>query len=60
MVETKVRDNTPKKRYLITKGELPESAGGGESTIKERIIFVVICAVLIILVLVLLKFFNIL
>ncbi|RLF34218.1 MAG: hypothetical protein DRM98_01015 [Thermoplasmata archaeon] len=59
MIETKFRDNTPKKRYLITKGELPESAGGGKSTIKERIIFVIISATLIILILVLFKFFNI-
>jgi len=46
-----------KKRNLITKGELPESAGGEKSTIKERILFVVIFAILIILVLVILKFF---
>lgn len=50
MVESKVRDNTPKKRHLITKGEWPESAGGGKSTLEEKIIFTVfVLAVIVIL-----------
>jgi hypothetical protein len=57
MDETKFRDNTPKKRYLITKGELPESAGGGKATLKERIIFVSIVVIVIIFIIVLLKLF---
>jgi hypothetical protein len=57
MVETKIRDYAPKKRYLITKGELPESAGGGKATIKERIIFVSIVAILIFVIIVLIKLF---
>ena len=60
MDERKVRDNTPMKRHLITNGDLPVSAGGGKSTIKEKLIFLFICDVLIILTFVLLNFFNIL
>lgn len=41
MVETE-------KRYLITKGELPRSAGGGKTSIKEKIVFCTIIIVLII------------
>ena len=52
MVEAEVRDNAPKKRNLITKGELPESAGGGKSTIKEKIIFSAIMAAVLIVVLI--------
>ena len=59
MVEKKVRQSNIKKRYLITKGELPKSAGGGKKPIKEKIIFVTICSILIILLLALLKIFNI-
>jgi hypothetical protein len=57
MVAAKFRDNTPMKRYLITKGELPVSAGGGKSTIKERVIFVSIVAIVFIFIIVLIKFF---
>ena len=57
MVKTNFKKDTLKKRYLITKGKLPESAGGGKSNIKERIIFAIIVAVLIILTILLLMFF---
>ena len=50
MVEGAVRDNTPKKRHLITKSEWPESAGGGKSTLKEKIIFSIFLIVLILIV----------
>ena len=41
--------NETKKRYLITKGELPESAGGGKASLKEKILFLIICIVIVIL-----------
>ena len=46
-----------KKRYLITKGELPESAGGGKASFKEKIVFLIICSIVAIFVFILLKFF---
>ena len=59
MDDRKLRDNTPMKRHLITNGELPVSGGGGKSTIKEKIIFIVISVLLLILIFVLLNYFNI-
>ena len=56
MVKTKFKKNTPKKRYLITKGKLPESAGGNRATFKEKILFAFIVIVLIIVVIAMLKF----
>ena len=38
-----------KKRYLITKGKLPVSAGGGKSNIKDNFVFFIIIAILIII-----------
>ena len=55
MTETKIRENNPKKRYLITKGELPESAGGGKATIKEKIVFTAIVIVVIVVIVVAFK-----
>ena len=52
MVKDKFRDNTPKKRHLITNSEWPESAGGGKSTLKEKIffsIFVIVLALILII-----------
>lgn len=46
-----------KKRYLITKGELPESAGGGKASLKEKIVFLIICIIIAIFVFILLRFF---
>lgn len=50
MVESNVRDNNPKERHLITNSEWPESAGGGKSTLKEKIMFSIFLIVLIIIV----------
>lgn len=38
------------KRYLITKGELPKSAGGGKATSKEKIAFLAIVALVIVII----------
>ena len=53
MVETKYRDNTPRKRTLITKGEWPEFAGGKKATAKEKLMFgIILIFIIIILILI--------
>ena len=55
MVETEYRDNTPKKRNLITKGKWPESAGGGKASTKEKIIFGIIVIIVITVLIILIR-----
>jgi len=50
MVEKNSKDGNPEKRYLITQGELPVSAGGGKSTTKEKLIFSAIAIVVVLIV----------
>ena len=50
-------DDLAKKRYLITKGEWPKSAGGGKASLKEKIAFLIICIVIAIFVFILLRVF---
>jgi hypothetical protein len=59
MVET-TNGDSPKKRYLVTKGEMPESGSGGKTTIIEKIIFITVCSIFIILFYYLLTYFDIL
>lgn len=46
-----------KKRYLITKGELPESAGGKKTSTKEKIVFLIIVIILIVFIYIYFKIF---
>ena len=58
MANTRTRENNPKKRHLITKGEWPESAGGGKSSTKEKIVFIFIVIVTIIIIFVIYNLLN--
>ena len=49
-------DDNPKKRNLITKGELPVSAGGGKSTLKEKIGFAAVMIIILVVIIVYLVF----
>jgi len=48
--------NKIRKSYLITKGELPESAGGSKISLQEKILFIAIICILIIIIIIFFKF----